>query len=63
MIDMYRIRYEGRGDNENVIGVMTHFADSPEVAMARVRRWIDMVYGVDSEFDLFNDGATFQFGG
>lgn len=59
MTNMYRIRYEGRGDNENVIGVMTHFSETREEAMVMARRWIDQVYGVDSVFDLFDDGRTF----
>ena len=63
MIDIYRIRYEGRGDNENMFGVMTHFSESYDEAVVMTRRWLDQVYGKDSVFDLFDDGTTFQYGG
>ena len=59
MTNMYRIRYEGRGDNENVVGVFTHFSETYEEAFEMANKWIDQVYGVDSEFDLFDDGRTF----
>ena len=63
MLDMYRIRYEGRGDYENMIGVATQFVDSYDEALAMARRWLDLVYGAESVFDLFDDGTTFQYGG
>lgn len=60
MNDMFRIRYEGRGDNENIVGVMTHFSDTYEEAIKYARMWLDQVYGKGSEFDLFNAGPTFK---
>ena len=60
MTEMYRIRYEGRGDHENVIGVSTHFSETEEEAMIMTRKWIDLAFGEASEFDLFNDGPTFK---
>lgn len=60
MTNMFRIRYEGRGMHENVIGVVTHFSESCEEAFEMANKWIDLVYGQDSEFNLFDDGSTFK---
>lgn len=62
MGDMFRIRYEGRDANENIIGVLTHFTDSYDKALASARKWLDLVYGKDSVFDLSDAGPTFQYG-